>query len=162
MESENLVFFSIPYESGWKAYVNGKEVKIEKVNVGFMAVLAPEGDCEITFVYTTPGLYSGCIISGIAIIIAAIYIIICQTLRILKPQKWIVEYPEGLELNKRFEEYDINDSEIEKQTDSDEIDEYYKALNSHDDAQYQTSFEGGFTVDTTILDDIITNKETEE
>ena len=99
MESENLVFFSVPYESGWKAYVNGKEVEIEKVNVGFMAVLAPEGDCEIRFVYTTPGLLIGCVISAIAVIIAAIYIIICYISRTFRPQNWVVEYPEGIELN---------------------------------------------------------------
>lgn len=162
MKSQNLVFFSVPYENGWKAYVNGKEVDIEKVNVGFMAVLAPEGDCEIRFVYTTPGLLIGCVISAISVIIAAIYIIICQVLRTFRPQKWIVEYPEGIELSERFEKYDLIDLENDDNTDSDEIDEYYNSLNTHNDTQYQTSFEGGFTVDTTILDKPSSNENTEE
>ena len=79
-----------------------------------MAVLAPEGDCEIRFVYTTPGLLIGCIISAIAVIIAAIYIIICHTLRTFRPQNWVVEYPEGVELNDRFDEY--NSKEIHAET----------------------------------------------
>ena len=159
MKSQNLVFFSVPYEEGWKAYVNGQEVEIEKVNVGFMAVLAPEGNCEIRFVYTTPGLLVGCVISGITVIIAAIYIIICQILRILKPQNWIVEYPEGIELNERFNEYDKMD--LETQNVTDEIDDYYNALHSPSINEYQSSFEGGFTVDTTILDEP-SNKNGEE
>lgn len=160
MESTNLVFFSVPYESGWKAYVNGQEVEIEKVNVGFMAVLAPEGDCEIRFVYTTPGLLVGCIITSIDVVIAAIYIIICQVMRILKPQNWIVDYPEGVELLQRFEEYDKIDLEVQNATD--EIDEYYNSLGSYSDNEYQSSFEGGFIVDTTILDEKPSSENAEE
>ena len=54
------VFFSIPYESGWSAYVNGEEVDIEQVNVGFMAIRVNAGtDVQIEFVYETPGLLLG-------------------------------------------------------------------------------------------------------
>ena len=38
-DRERLVFFSVPYEGGWSATVNGEPAVIEKVNVGFMAVL---------------------------------------------------------------------------------------------------------------------------
>ena len=36
LKEENLVFFSVPYDKGWTATVNGEPVEIEKVNVGFM------------------------------------------------------------------------------------------------------------------------------
>lgn len=70
---DNLVFFSVPYEKGWTAYVNGKETVIEKVDVGFMAVFAESGFNEIVFVYETPGLKAGAIISGISLIALAVY-----------------------------------------------------------------------------------------
>ena len=58
-EKPNLVFFSVPYHEGWKAYVNGEEVEVEKVNVGFMAVECGAGHSEIRFVFETPMLKLG-------------------------------------------------------------------------------------------------------
>ena len=55
-----LLFFSVPYESGWSATVNGEPAPIERVNVGFMAVKIPAGeDVVIEFTYRTPGLLPG-------------------------------------------------------------------------------------------------------
>ncbi len=59
LEEPKLVYFSIPYEKGWSAKVNGKDVKVEKVNYGMMAVLVPEGDSEIVFSYTADGQNKG-------------------------------------------------------------------------------------------------------
>lgn len=63
LESPKLVFFSVPYEKGWTAEVNGRPVDIEKVSYGFMAVKCPSGDSEITFRYKTAGLAEGKIIT---------------------------------------------------------------------------------------------------
>ena len=38
-DRERLVFFSVPWEGGWSAQVNGKAAEIVKVNVGFMVFL---------------------------------------------------------------------------------------------------------------------------
>lgn len=65
-DKENLVFFSVPWEKGWSATVNGKPVALEKVNVGFMAVQCPAGESEIRFNYMTPGLEIGAVVSLIA------------------------------------------------------------------------------------------------
>ena len=76
-DSPELVFFSIPYEKGWSATVNGKPAKIEKVNVGFMAVEVPEGtESKIVFTYETPGLKLGAIVSGITIVVFVAYMFI--------------------------------------------------------------------------------------
>ena len=71
LEQEELVFFSVPYEDGWTAWVNGEPAEVEKVNVGFMAVRVPAGDNEIRFEYFTPGLKVGIIgsVAGTAILI---------------------------------------------------------------------------------------------
>lgn len=71
----NLVFYSVPYDEGFTAYVNGEETKIYKVNAGLSAVYAPAGDNEIIFSYRTPGLNLGILISILALAIYIIYLI---------------------------------------------------------------------------------------
>ena len=68
-EKERLVFFSVPWEGGWSATVNGKSAQIIKANVGFMAVKVPAGTSSIRFNYQTPGIKLGAIAScgGIAL-----------------------------------------------------------------------------------------------
>ena len=82
---DNLLFFSVPYDKGFTAFVNGKETEIEKVNIGFMAVRI-EGHCksEIEFVYKTPGLELGISISILSFAVFALYII---TTLLFKKQK---------------------------------------------------------------------------
>ena len=76
LDKSKMVFFSVPYDSGWTAYVNGKPAEIVKANYGFMAVKADEGENEITFEYDTPGLKAGFIVSvtGIALLIAYMFL----------------------------------------------------------------------------------------
>ena len=59
LEQPQLVFFSVPAESGWTAEVNGQSVPVEKVSNGFMAVRCEKGDNQIVFRYRTPGLKQG-------------------------------------------------------------------------------------------------------
>ena len=59
LNQPNLVFFSVPYDKGFTACVNGEKAEIEKVNYGLCAVYAPAGDNEIIFTYRTPGLTAG-------------------------------------------------------------------------------------------------------
>lgn len=73
---ESMVFFSIPYDKGFTAFVNGEETEILKVNNGFMAVVVPEGDNSIIFSYTTYGLLTGIRISAAAFLIILMYILI--------------------------------------------------------------------------------------
>ena len=76
-DSPELVFFSIPYEGGWSAEVNGKPAKIEKVNVGFMAVEVPANtESKIVFTYKTPGLMLGAVVSGVTVVIFIAYMFI--------------------------------------------------------------------------------------
>lgn len=76
MEKENLLFFSVPYEEGFTAYVDGKETKIVKADYGFMAICVPEGRHAIEFKYIPSyykyGLYLS--IAGLFLLVAlAIY-----------------------------------------------------------------------------------------
>ena len=68
---EDLVFFSVPYDDGFTAYVNGQETDILRVDEGLMAVLAPVGENTIDFVYQADGfsLASKVSLAGLAVFV---------------------------------------------------------------------------------------------
>ena len=80
----NLVFYSVPYDEGFTAYVNGTESEIYKVNSGLCAVYAPAGENEIVFTYKTPYLNTGIILSliGLGIYISYIILILKKKVKI--------------------------------------------------------------------------------
>ena len=81
-DSAELVFFSIPYEKGWSAEVNGKPADIEKVNVGFMAVKVPGNtNAEIKFRYHTPGLAAGVAVTCASVVLFVVYMILWKVPR---------------------------------------------------------------------------------
>lgn len=81
---KQVVFFSVPYEGGWSAQVNGEPVAIERVNVGFMAVTVPEGEgVTIEFTYRTPGLTLGFGITLVSLALLVAYLMLMHRL----PQK---------------------------------------------------------------------------
>lgn len=87
LNKENLVFFSVPYEEGFTAYVNGVQTEIENVSYGLCAVLAPAGECEIVFVYETPGLAVSTLVTFIGIAVWVWYILLLWFLRRRKAQR---------------------------------------------------------------------------
>lgn len=73
-DEDTLMFFSVPYENGWSATVNGESVDVEKVSVGFMAVRVKAGQVNnIEFTYKTPGLNMGIIITAVSVLVFAAY-----------------------------------------------------------------------------------------
>ena len=69
MERENYVFFSVPYEEGFTAYVDGAETDIMKAQFGFMAVKVPAGEHDIEFKYLPSGLKKGIYMSAAGLVI---------------------------------------------------------------------------------------------
>lgn len=90
LDRENLVFYSVPYEDGWSAEVNGEPAEIVKSNIGFMAVLAPAGDNQIVFHYETPGLKTGFLISVLALILLGGYLAVVFRMRKKDPDRYFV------------------------------------------------------------------------
>ncbi len=77
LEKDNLVFFSVPYDKGFSATVNGEKVRIENVSGGMMAVRCPAGnDIEIRFNYMPQGLIAGIIISITGVILLIVYVLL--------------------------------------------------------------------------------------
>ena len=55
LEKGGIMVFTIPYDTGWKAYVNGAEQEMIPVNIGFMGLLLETGTYEICLEYTGRG-----------------------------------------------------------------------------------------------------------
>lgn len=73
-DEKKVVFFSVPYDEGWQASVDGVSENIIKAN-GMMAIIVPKGKHNILFHYKTPGLRTGIWISFIFFFIFASYIV---------------------------------------------------------------------------------------
>lgn len=80
-EKERLIFFSIPHDNGWTAYINGEETEILTINGGLMGIIVPAGESHITFEFTTPGLKIGAIVSFVSLLGLGIYYIIDKSCR---------------------------------------------------------------------------------
>ncbi len=72
-DKERLVYFSVPHDSGWTAYINGEETEIYTINGGMMGIVAPEGTSNIEFKFVPPGLYFGAIVSMASIFVIIAY-----------------------------------------------------------------------------------------
>ena len=72
-DSSRFLVFQIPYDSGWKATINGKNVSIEKVDNGLIGIQTMKGDNHIILSYTPPGFLIGIIISIISFIFYLVY-----------------------------------------------------------------------------------------
>ena len=74
MDKANLVFFSVPYDDGFTAYVNGEKTDILQVDEGLMAVLCPAGASSIDFVYQAAGLSASRVVTAVAIPVWVVYV----------------------------------------------------------------------------------------
>ena len=74
LEKPNLVFFSVPYDDGFTAYVNGEKTDILRVDEGLMAVLCQPGASSIDFVYQAAGLSASRVVTAVAIPVWVVYV----------------------------------------------------------------------------------------
>ena len=74
LDKPNLVFFSVPYDDGFTAYVNGEKTDILQVDEGLMAVLCPAGASSIDFVYQAAGLSASRVVTAVAIPVWVVYV----------------------------------------------------------------------------------------
>lgn len=67
LDEPGLLFISLPYSKGFTAYVDGVKTEIKRVNIGYMGIMLEAGTHEISFVYETPGIKYGVILSLLAL-----------------------------------------------------------------------------------------------
>ena len=75
LPKENMVFFSVPFDKGFTASVDGEKVRIEKVDGGLMAIPVPAGRHTVTFTYYPAGLKACRIVSAISALVLFLFII---------------------------------------------------------------------------------------
>lgn len=114
LDKKNYVFYAVPYEEGWSAYVDGKKVDVERVNVGFMAVLVGEGEHTVRFDYMTPGLETGLLVTIVGFALLMVYVIAYSIYKRKHPEKLAVRYPEGEKMLKQWARDDAHLAEYER------------------------------------------------
>ena len=65
---DGMLVTNIPYTPGWQAYVDGQKVPTEKVNIGFVGLPISAGEHAVEFVYQTPYLKLGVVMSVLGIV----------------------------------------------------------------------------------------------
>ncbi len=90
--ADELVVFSVPYDKGWSAKVNGQPAEVDKVNGGFVAVRVPAGKSSIVFTYKTPGGRYGLYLTFGGIVLYALYLLVQYVLMKRKPRSYVHLY----------------------------------------------------------------------
>ncbi len=67
-----LLFFSIPYDKGWRATVDGVPARLHLVNIGFMGLTLSPGLHEIELRYVPPFFYSSALLSALGIVVFSV------------------------------------------------------------------------------------------
>ncbi len=91
-ESDELVVFSVPYDKGWRAEVNGSPAEVEKVNGGFVAVRVPAGKGKISFAYETPGAKYGILLTIGGAVLYGIYMLVNCVILKRRPRRYVHLY----------------------------------------------------------------------
>lgn len=69
LDRGKLLFFSIPFDNGWKAFDNGKPIPMIKANIGFMGIMLDKGSHKIELKYRIQYIRTRIAVSIIALII---------------------------------------------------------------------------------------------
>ena len=82
-KNHQLLCFTIPYDKGWVAYVNGEKVLTSIVNIGFIGVNVDAGINTVSLKYSPVGWHTGMLISLFSFVILS-FIMFCKKNRIKK------------------------------------------------------------------------------
>lgn len=76
MPRTNLLFFSVPYDKGFRAYVDGRKKEVYPVNLGMSAVMVEKGIHHIEFRYMPVGLREGLWLTVLGTVITLIILLL--------------------------------------------------------------------------------------
>ena len=78
LSKDKLLCVALPWMAGWRAYVDGEEVPLYRVNTGFMGLGVPAGEHTVQLRYRLPGLRAGLLLTGMGAMCAAGLAICCR------------------------------------------------------------------------------------
>ena len=102
LQQPKLVFFSVPYDDGWTAEINGHPAEIENVSGGFMAVRCEAGENQIVFSYRLPGLRAGFCITLAGLMLLMIYLLCGKKLFTDPPHSDEYTYRSGVRASEAY------------------------------------------------------------
>ena len=105
LDKPKLIFFSVPYDDGWTAEINGNPAEIENVSGGFMAVLCDAGENRIVFHYHLPGLKTGSYLTVIGVIFLLMYLLCGKNLFTDTPHSGEYDYLSKVRASDAYIEY---------------------------------------------------------
>lgn len=81
LDKESLLQFSVPYSTGFKAYIDGKETDVLQSDVMYTSIIVPKGSHKIELKYSTPYLKIGLIVTCLTVFGLIIYEVIIRIVR---------------------------------------------------------------------------------
>ncbi len=72
---DRIMVISIPYSTGWRAYVDGAPCEIKQADLMFLGLELPKGEHEIVLCYETPGLKAGAVITLVGAVLLVLMVI---------------------------------------------------------------------------------------
>lgn len=79
-DRDRFVYFTVPYDKGWHASIDGEPAEI-LCSGGMMLLRVPKGEHDVRFLYHTPGLRIGAIVSAVSWLIFIGLCILCRVAR---------------------------------------------------------------------------------
>lgn len=79
-DNGDYINFTIPYDRGWKAYIDDELTDVKCINIGMVGVKVPKGTHVIDLKYKPYGFDTGCMISimGLLIFLVMVYYKRCE------------------------------------------------------------------------------------
>ncbi|SDJ76846.1 YfhO family protein [Sediminibacillus albus] len=74
MKNDHYLTIPVPYEKGWRVYVNGERRSVEKANYAFLGTSIEPGKNDITFVYYPPYIRTTAIIALLSAALAFVWL----------------------------------------------------------------------------------------
>lgn len=72
-DKESSLLFTIPYDKGWTAKLNGHSLPLEKAQGGFIKARVPSGEGEIVLTFVPNGFLAGALLSLTGILLFCFY-----------------------------------------------------------------------------------------
>jgi len=74
IDQSRMLFFTLPFDRGWVATVNGEPVEMQQVNIGFSGLLLPAGKHIVELQYHLPNFMVSLIISVVSVVMIMFFL----------------------------------------------------------------------------------------
>lgn len=103
-DADRFVVYSVAYEDGWSAEIDGEPVKLDNANYAFIGLRVPAGEHEIVFTYTAPLLKEGIIVTIAGVLLLAGYCAVIYLVLKRRPKAYAypTESKAGVELHSGY------------------------------------------------------------